>query len=380
MNRYHYLLFFICIALSSCGTWQHFKTSDFAKIESPEELDGTYVNCSVGTDKKNDTLDYWLDSYITIMWLFQISNYSTGNEYKYVDFVTLAYEKPDKVRLTFDTDSISESRVFEGKMKKKYFEIYFKKHQVFIPLIFSSIDIERIRIGKTKDGKLLIRSFNEGVGNLLFLAGGSGGESPYKFESVHWDNNLKPCKVDSKWGYTDTAGNIHIPPRYDYVTMFENSIARVKLDEKWGLIDSTGNEITSIIYDDISPFNSVVKPLVAKVRYEGKEGLINTDGIEVVPAVYDEIENHFREGLVTIRKDGKYGKASRSGIVIPTLYSRLYNYAPHGFFRAERDGKNLYVDTEGYEYDIKSGFWEGESPDLNSKRKIGDFQSEIHER
>lgn len=380
MIKYAWLLLLSLGLFGSCGTWRHFKTSDFAGIGTPDELNGIYLNRTYYSQKK-DTLYYGFNNFTSILSMFNISTYDTRQKYRYTDYVTLKYEEPNLLRLTFNTDTIEQSLVFEGKMKGKFFEIYFKKSQFFIPLIYSNIDIDRIRVGKSKDGNLLIRSFYDQSGNLLFLAGGSGGENAYRFDQKALVDVPQPYTDGSKWGYTDMDGNVLIASEYDFAGIFEEGVARVKLNDKWGLIDKDGEVIVYPEYDDMTPFNSVTEPLIAKVWYEGKVGLINIDGEEVVPPIYDKIEDYFRRGLLLIQKDGFKGLASRLGVVVPALYDDIsIDYSPSGFVLGVRDGVSYYVDMDGYEYDKKnSGFLGTDSPDLSTKRKIGAFQSSVHD-
>lgn len=380
MARYTWFLLLSLCFFGSCGTWRHFKTSDFAEIGVPNELDGVYLNRTYASQKK-DTLYYSLENFASILSMFNISKYDTRKKFQYTDYVTLKYEEPNLLRLTFYSDTIEQSLVFEGEMKKNFFEIYFKKNQFFIPLIYSSIDIDRIRVGKSKDGNLLIRSFHDQSGNLLLFAGGIGGEVAHQFGRMDLSNAPHPYMDGSKWGYTDMKGTVFIAPEYDFAGVFEQGVARVKLEGKWGLINKNGEVIVHPEYDDMTPFNSVTEPLIAKVWNEGKQGLINIDGVELIPAIYDKIDNYVRDGFLLIQKDGYKGVACRSGVVIPALYDNIsIGYSSKGFMIGTRDGVNYYLDSDGYEYDMKKAdFWGISSPDLNTKRKIGNFQTSVHD-
>ena len=164
-----------------------FKTSDFAKIKEINALEGTYLNKS----------DVEMQRGISLL----ISNYNTSFKYgegsllscflirDTADVIVITAEKPNEIQLIYHSHSTQHEQVFKGKMKRKYFEIYHWKSQFFIPLIFSRIDNCRIRIGKSKDGKLLIRDYYEQSGNWLFLSAGNGGETPYKFPNTE-DNKI----------------------------------------------------------------------------------------------------------------------------------------------------------------------------------------------
>lgn len=167
MNKYYWLLIWLLI-FSSCGTMRFNKTSDFVKLKSPKELDGTYLDRYQKNKSKYDNTG-------GLSFLFQIND-ST-------DFFSIFVESPTKLSVSYiNNKNQPKKAIFNGKMNKKFFEIYFKKKQSFIPLIYSSIDIRRIRIGKTKNGNLLIKDFQDQSGNILFLGAGYSIEESYKLK------------------------------------------------------------------------------------------------------------------------------------------------------------------------------------------------------
>jgi hypothetical protein len=142
-------------------------TSDFSTINDVKSIEGYYLNRR-------------LDE-ISILSLFNIRDNA--------DFVTITFNSPSEIKLTYFDGSLKEQeRIFTGKMKHNYFEIYFSKQNIFIPFIYGNFDIDRIRIGKTKEGKLLIRNFIDNSGYLLLFAGGSSIETPYVFERNKEEN------------------------------------------------------------------------------------------------------------------------------------------------------------------------------------------------
>jgi len=355
------IIVFIC---SSCGTMRLNKTSDFAKINDVKDLNGHYLN------RTNNH---------SILYCFDIAEYA--------DFVAIASEKADEIKLIYYNDTARQERIVNGQMKKNYFEIYFSKRQFIIPLIYSSCDIVRIRVGKSKDGKLLIREFLNQSGNLLFLSGGHSFETPYKFYYSTEYKDYMPIQKNALWGYSNSLGDIVISAKYDFASIFENNVARVKLDEKWGLINTQGEEITPFKYDFIEPIDTLDLPAIFRVFIGEKTGALDVSGNEIIPVIYDDMgafsdinnpnqDKFTRDKLTLIRIGDKFGYANRSQVIIPALYSYIGGFIGN-YSLVERDGIYYIIDREMYEYETK-GIGKDRKPKLETKRKI-QFEEQIIE-
>jgi len=265
------------LAFTSCGIMRRGTASGFVSISDARELNGHYLNRAVGKE---------------ILSCFNIRDYA--------DFVTLTSESPNEIKLTYYNDSTTQERVFKGKMKKSYFEIYFSKMRFFIPLIFSTVDVDRVRIGKTEDGKLAIRKLVENWGNLLVFAAGYSYEDGYAFPHSSDYKYYMPTRENNLWGYSDSLGNMIISPKYDFATIFENDVARVRLNEKWGLINKQGVEVIQLIYDEILPFKTIPPTFIVSV-FE-KKGMFDMNGNELIPIIYDDMASYLSpQGLVHVR-------------------------------------------------------------------------------
>lgn len=336
-----------CITLTSCGTLKYHKTSDFASIYGITDLEGCYLN---------QTKDYSLLSCFNIR---DIAN-----------FVSISVLSPNEIKLTYHNDSTIHEQVFKGEMKGKYFEIYFSKQQVIIPILYSSCTIDRLRIGKSKTDEILVRKFVDQSGNVLFLAAGYSYETPYLFLNKKDYKGYIPFQINGKWGYKDVLGETEIPVKYDFAGMFENDVARVKLNNKWGLINIKGQEITPLKYDYISLLDTKFSPPIFRVNIGSKVGILDVEGKETIPVIYDFIANsnmsHY--GYFSIRLGEKKGYANRTQVVIPAIYSRLFNFDGNTAV-AMRDGEYYIVDIYGYEFETTGkGFMR--TPKLETRRKI----------
>jgi len=161
-------LILVGLILNSCGTLKFNKTKEFVKFNSSmTELNGHYDGTSTPTKRNNHQLN--------ILQLFNLEGEA--------DFVDLMVDQ-NKVKLNYLEGTENKEVVFEGKMRNKFLEIYFKKKQTVIPLLYSQIEVDRIRIGKDKDGNLVIMNYAEQSGNILFMAAGHFDELPFIFKKI----------------------------------------------------------------------------------------------------------------------------------------------------------------------------------------------------
>lgn len=371
MTRKKVFIFIVSIFLIySCGTYRINKTSDFKKNTNLDSLNGKYFSKRF-LSKKTYNQDF-----------FSLINKSNTKS----DFFNLVFIDKNNLKISYDeiveNKFVPKEIILKGKRKKKFFEVYFSKKQFFIPFLFGSFEIDRLRIGFDKSGKILIRNFSDGSGNILFIGGGFSGESKYLFESVEKSSTTIPFSKNGKWGFKK-KNDIIIEPIYDFVRAFDENYARVCINNKWGLIDDKGNNLSEIIYDNIIPIitNNDDSLKHSFVYLNGKKGIINSTGKITVPVVYDEIKNNGE--FLEIKIGDKVGFCNYENVIIPSIYSRLSSYIYHQYNYAEAEKNNIiyYVDKMGFEYETKPnpyyskiGFLENGQPkyipNLESKRKI----------
>jgi len=349
MKQVFRILIFV-FTFTSCGTMRTFKTSDFSTINGVKNLEGDYLN--LNSDRKS------------ILSLFNIREEA--------NIITISSENSNEIKLTYYNDStIRQERVFAGEMKKNYFEIYFSNQKKVIPIIYGNYNIDRIRIGKTKDGKLLIRNYYDNSGHILFLGGGYSVETPYIFFNANAHNEYIPVHENGLWGFTDSFGNIVISQKYDFVSFFDKDIARVKLNDKWGLINRQGEEITPVKYDKLSLIDTVFSPPIIRAYIGEKVGILDLNGNETIPIIYDFIaySNMCHYGLFSIRLGDKKGFANRTQVVIPAIYSEIINFNGNTA-TAKRDDRYYVIDKNGYEYEAEGTVFWGMRAKPETKRKI----------
>jgi WG containing repeat len=54
---------------------------------------------------------------------------------------------------------------------------------------------------------------------------------------------LAGVKVQGKWGFVDTSGQMVVAPQFDECGGFTNGLVEVKVGKKFGYIDKTGKYI-----------------------------------------------------------------------------------------------------------------------------------------
>jgi len=355
----------VSILINSCGTYQLNRTKEFTKLNSSTDLNAEYVAYSIPTKKQENPT--------SVFPLFNIQSLSDINYFK----VNLLDSKSIKIEYFDYKENANKELVFEGKLKKKFFEIYFEKKQLIIPLIVSNIDINRLRIGKDKNDNLVLMNFYENSGNLLIIGAGYSRETPYLFKKSNQFDDFKPFNKNNKWGYKDSNDNIVIETKYDYASFFYNNLAIVQKNGKYGLIDKEGNQLVDFEYDNLE-LKFASEQTYYLVTLNDKKGVLNLEGKLVIPINYDAIRSNTKD-IFNLKIGNKHGFASLGNFIIPAIYSREF-YLSRGdrFIKVERDGKRFFLDNEGYEYEsdnvepIKLGFLtmnELEAPILSTKRK-----------
>lgn len=103
--------------------------------------------------------------------------------------ITLHFENENTLLLSFESDHGYQEKCYAGKFSHRgYFEIFLDRTNIrippLIPLVFSNIHIDRIRIGFTKKGHLLIHGYWENSGSILFLGTGGGYKGKYYFKKT----------------------------------------------------------------------------------------------------------------------------------------------------------------------------------------------------
>lgn len=163
---------------------------------------------------------------------------------------------------------------------------------------------------------------------------------------------------NEKCGYIDLSGKLVIPLEYDFATSFHEGLAVVGRkdmagDIKWGYIDPYGKVVIPLAYDCCTNFEAGIAA-VGQKDWAGdvKWGCIDSSGNVVIPLEYEneygyQYDSEFillgnfpdvggKDGLVILRKDGKYGCFNASGeVVLPMEYDDM-DYLGDGMFMVQK--------------------------------------------
>ena len=167
----HIVIFLLSVFfLSSCNTRFNIKKSKVKYFD--KHFSGTFENKPYKLPKRNgDT------SLLYIFYIRQVNSNKINIDFADSTTIKLSYEDNENL--------VQES--FKGVFKKKgYFEIFFTKKRLEIPplfpIIYSNVDIYRIRLAVTNEGELLIDQFWNRSGNIFILAAGGSGRGQYYFK------------------------------------------------------------------------------------------------------------------------------------------------------------------------------------------------------
>lgn len=190
-------------------------------------------------------------------------------------------------------------------------------------------------------------------------------------------------------GMIDSLGNILFPISYQYIEKFGPNFL-VKKNNFFGIIDQASQAILPLVYEAASTRNEQVivftknkkisciydvknklvqnlndydwidenqlddfelekKGGLVQVRKNGKTGLINKHHIQVVPTIYDYASPVFREGMLLVNLDKKWGFLDTKGKeVIPCMYEDATDFN-EGYATVILNGSKTCINKKGEE-------------------------------
>jgi hypothetical protein len=107
------------------------------------------------------------------------------------------------------------------------------------------------------------------------------------------------------------AGNLVIPPQFDFALSFAEGLAPVLVGDKVGYVDRTGRMVIEPQFDSAFDFSEGLAP----VQVDGKVGYIGHNA-EMVIAPQFERAREFSGGLAAVTKEGKEVYIDASGAVV----------------------------------------------------------------
>ena len=346
MKTLRNLLICLCLSLlfSSCISTK-LSTSEFSRSTSLDKLDGTYLFTNYSLSRF-DLGDFLNSDY----------NIYRGSEYPETTKMKLKFNGKDSLVISlFSQDTIFvDNRIYKGKIKDGYFQIYLKKE--FLPfIIFVRSDYIRMRIGHTEKHNLRVHVTNSVFGMLVPLGANAYNEDrTADFSRVDFFEAADgySYEVENKWGYKSLDGSIVIPAEYDILTDFDSfGIARVQKQNKWALVNKQGVFITDFEYSSISSYNEKLKGYevtVDKTEVEEKPeddddaaeeentvkesvienrnfGLISTEGEIIIPAKYNVLAATNIDNLISVEVGRKMGFYLEGKMICPLVLNYKYD-------------------------------------------------------
>ena len=159
-------------------------------------------------------------------------------------------------------------------------------------------------------------------------------------------NGLCAVKINEKWGYMNTSGELVIDTVYDYVRVFtDDGVARVRKGSEHFFIDKMGNRLFSV---DETLTGMVCNR--AAVVLNGETCLVDKSGKRICTIDADIVYSFNKEDkMATIVKNGKVSKIDTLGNVVLRTNYRWIGEFVDGVAEVFKDGKWGYIDTEGNE-------------------------------
>lgn len=81
-----------------------------------------------------------------------------------------------------------------------------------------------------------------------------------------FEDTMTAVKINGKWGFINTEGEIVIEPQYDEARTFGNGLAAVKIDGGWGFINKSNKLVIDTVFQDAKCFS---KNKIAVVMVSG---------------------------------------------------------------------------------------------------------------
>ena len=180
---------------------------------------------------------------------------------------------------------------------------------------------------------------------------------PVRYRTIEGDYHRKDLfavNQDGKYGFFDSNYQLVIPYKYDYVSGFseKEGLCAVGVNGKYGFINKCGEEIIPLIYDFADSFYNGL----AAVVLGNKLGFVNAQGTIVVPIQYKynilTYQNELYNDIIS------YGEGQRvgDGYDCSFKYSPYIAFVPSSYDRYESNRKYALINNSGqlitsYKYD-----------------------------
>ena len=186
--------------------------------------------------------------------------------------------------------------------------------------------------------------FKEKLENALSLAK-KGDFSGFDNIDNFDENGISIVRLNDKFNFIDTNGNLLSKQWFDYIYEFENGIAMVELNYKWNFIDINGKVLSKQWFDDIGYFD---RNGIAKVKLNNKWNLIDTNGKLVSQQWFNDIGYFDRNGIAIIELNDKYNLIDKNGnFLSQQWFDFISDFDGNGLARVYLNNKWNFIDVNG---------------------------------
>ena len=178
-------------------------------------------------------------------------------------------------------------------------------------------------------------------------------------ETSRGGSELRPKRVNSKFGFVDGAGNLKIAPVFDDAMPFSDGVAAVDVNDKWGFIDTNGQFKILPQFDAAYYFREGVGYVM-----EGDTPLLIDTSGKTIARGYEVLSGVVNEGRIPVSRGDKYGYLELTGsVAIPLTLDGASTFA-EGLAAVKKGEKWGYIDKNGsmvipFKFDSAGDFGNG---------------------
>jgi hypothetical protein len=159
-------------------------------------------------------------------------------------------------------------------------------------------------------------------------------------EELRKPRQLFPVPQGMTWGYIDEAGQMFLPPVFEFADCFSQGLAAVLTEDGFGYIDMTGRFKVKPGYDHAAAFSDGLGRVLSDSVY----GFVDLEGRLVVEPHYDEALQ-FSSGMAAVAEDGKWGFIDRAGNLAISLRFRDARSPSEGLAAVRQGGSWGFIDA-----------------------------------
>ncbi len=197
----------------------------------------------------------------------------------------------------------------------------------------------------------------------------------FGFGMKGFNNGMAPVKVNDRWGFLNTEGNLVIPATFEKVTPFNSGYGSGMRDGKFFVLNKDGYEIMVDI-PGLADINEFSEGLATFRGADDMIGYIDGSGKIVIPAKFKSA-GEFVDGLAWAKDiTGSVGYIDKNGeFVIPPKFEAGKNFDPEtGLARVKLAGSWAYTTRQGDHVFVKdTEIWEDFFNGLARGKKNGLF-------